>query len=118
MSNTVVGKVIEQLETLPESQQQQVLAFVEALRTAVRPGIPGKQLLRFVGAISLQCSEGVAKKVIDNYAASAELTKYTPYKEYRLFDEPSLPEEFDLEDLEEMETDSFQPQMETDSSNP
>jgi len=53
MSNTVVGKVVEQLETLPENLQQQVLAFVEALRTAVQPGIPGKQLLRFVGTISL-----------------------------------------------------------------
>ncbi|MEE8391199.1 MAG: hypothetical protein V3S14_10445 [Anaerolineae bacterium] len=53
MNNTVVGKVVEQLETFPENLQQQVLAFVEALRTAVRPGIPGKQLLRFVGAISL-----------------------------------------------------------------
>ena len=51
MSNTVVTKVVEQLETLPEDLQQQVLAFVQALRAAVQPGIPGKQLLRFAGAI-------------------------------------------------------------------
>jgi hypothetical protein len=52
MSSTVVTKVVEQLETLPENLQQQVLAFVQALKTALQPGIPGKQLLRFTGAIA------------------------------------------------------------------
>jgi hypothetical protein len=51
VSSIVVTKVVEQLETLPENLQQQVLAFVQALRTTLQPGIPGKQLLRFAGAI-------------------------------------------------------------------
>lgn len=52
MSDTIV-RVVEQLETLPENLQQQVLAFVQTLRTVVRSGIPGKRLLRFAGTIPL-----------------------------------------------------------------
>lgn len=51
MNSTLVTRVVQQSETLPENLQQQVLAFVEALRTAIQPGIPGRQLLRFAGTI-------------------------------------------------------------------
>jgi hypothetical protein len=53
VSRTIVARVVEQLETLPENLQQRVLAFVQTLRTVVRSGIPGKRLLRFAGAIPL-----------------------------------------------------------------
>ncbi len=53
MSSAVVTQVAEQLETLPYSLQSQVLLFVETLRAAVQSGVPGKRLLRFVGAIPL-----------------------------------------------------------------
>ena len=52
MSSTTKAKVIEQLENLPENLQRQVLTFVEALRSVVQKGIPGKQLLDFAGTIS------------------------------------------------------------------
>ncbi len=51
--NSVVIKVIEKLETLPENLQQRVLVFVQTLQTAIPPGVSGKQLLRFTGAIPL-----------------------------------------------------------------
>ena len=51
MSSTIVAKVVEQLETLPENLQQRVLAFVQTLQVVVRSGIPGKRLLSFAGAI-------------------------------------------------------------------
>ena len=71
MSSAVVTKVVEQLETLPDALQQQVL--VQMLRAVVRSGIPGKQLLRFAGAISLsdlqlmeQAIEGGCERVDPN----------------------------------------------------
>ena len=53
MSSTIKSKVVEQLETLPENLQQQVLEFVQALQISARQGVPGKQLLKFAGAIPL-----------------------------------------------------------------
>jgi hypothetical protein len=53
MSSAVITQVVEQLETLPDNLQHQVLVFVQTLRAVVRSGIPGKLLLRFAGAIPL-----------------------------------------------------------------
>ena len=52
MSDQIIEKVVEQLETLPSSLQQQVLAFVEALKLHTLQGVPGHQLLEFAGSIS------------------------------------------------------------------
>ena len=52
MSSAVETKVIEQLETLPEDLQRQVLDFVQALQMLARRGVPGKQLLPFAGTIA------------------------------------------------------------------
>lgn len=51
MNGAIRSKVIEQLDALPEDLQRQVLAYVEALQSERRRGIPGKQLLEFAGAI-------------------------------------------------------------------
>lgn len=53
MNRTTKTKVIEQLDTLPEDMQRQVLTFMQALQMMTRRGIPGEQLLRFAGAIPL-----------------------------------------------------------------
>jgi len=53
MGNTIKTRVIEQLETLPENLQRQVLEFAQALQSLARRGVPGKQLLQFAGAIPL-----------------------------------------------------------------
>ena len=53
MSNNIRTKVIEQLDTLPENLQRQVLEFVQALQVFAQRGVPGKQLLEFAGAIPL-----------------------------------------------------------------
>ena len=44
-------EVIEQLEKLPMEKQQQVLDFAKALSTAQTQGIPGKELLKYIGTI-------------------------------------------------------------------
>ncbi len=51
MDNPVILKVVEQMETLPDKLQQQVLEYVQALKASVQPGTPGRQLLRFAGFI-------------------------------------------------------------------
>ncbi len=51
MSNSIITKVVEQLETLPATLQQQVLEFIQTLKASTPPGVPGRQLLRFAGAI-------------------------------------------------------------------
>ena len=53
MTSAIKMQVIEKLDRLPESSQQQVLAFVETLQIARPRGIPGKQLLSFAGTISM-----------------------------------------------------------------
>lgn len=53
MNSFIVTQVVEQLTTLPGNLQEQVLKFVQALHASFRDGIPGRQLLRFAGVISL-----------------------------------------------------------------
>lgn len=53
MNNAIVTQVVEKLSRLPDNLQQKVLEFVQALTASARHGVPGKQLLRFVGAIAL-----------------------------------------------------------------
>ena len=65
MSSTIKTQVIEQLETLPENLQRQVLAFVQALQRAVRRGVPGKQLLEFAGTIHIADLELMRQAIAD-----------------------------------------------------
>ncbi len=55
MSDTTVQKQLrEQLEHLPAEQQHQVLEFARSLVKAKGSGVPGKDLLRFAGAIDAE----------------------------------------------------------------
>lgn len=52
MPNASIEKeIITELGRLPPEKQQQVLHFVRALITSKLGGVPGKDLLRFAGAI-------------------------------------------------------------------
>jgi hypothetical protein len=51
MDISIKRKLLEQLEALPYEFQRRVLDFAQALALSVPKGVPGKQLLRFVGAI-------------------------------------------------------------------
>ncbi len=53
MHTPIIDEIGENVETLWESKQIQVLEFVEKLKTGTPRGVPGKELLRFAGAISL-----------------------------------------------------------------
>jgi len=51
---TVQKQLREQLENLPAVQQHQVLEFARSLVKAKGRGMPGKDLLRFAGAIEAE----------------------------------------------------------------
>jgi len=52
MDISIVEKVVEQLEALPQELQWRVLEFTRALAVSTPYGVSGVQLLRFAGTIS------------------------------------------------------------------
>ena len=52
MDTLIMDKVMEQLKDLPQELQRRVLEFTRALALSNPGGVPGRQLLRFAGAIS------------------------------------------------------------------
>jgi hypothetical protein len=54
MEASTLNEVIEQLQRMPQSLQQQVLEFARSLVDSPVRGVPGSQLLRFAGTIPLQ----------------------------------------------------------------
>ena len=63
MSARITAEVIEQVESLPDELQQQVLDFAQALHLLVRKGTPGKQLLRFVKCIRNDDLESMSEAI-------------------------------------------------------
>jgi hypothetical protein len=51
MTTPIVDRIVEQLKNLPHELQWRVLEFTNALAASAPRGVPGKQLLRFGGAI-------------------------------------------------------------------
>ena len=51
METQIVEKVLEELKCLPKDLQWRVLEFTRALAGSAPRGIPGRQLLRFAGAV-------------------------------------------------------------------
>ncbi len=49
--STLIEKVIEQLQVLPEELQWRVLEFTRALAISTPHGVPGQQLVQFAGKI-------------------------------------------------------------------
>ena len=51
MATLIKERLLEQLDSLPEDLQRRVLDFAQALAMTSPRGVPGAQLLRFVGVI-------------------------------------------------------------------
>jgi len=51
MDASIVDKVVEQMNALPNELQWRVLEFTRALTLSAPRGVSGKQLLRFAGAV-------------------------------------------------------------------
>ena len=63
MNDSILSQVIEQLTTLPTNLQQRVLDYVQMLKSSTQHGVPGKKLLRFAGAISLDDLEAMSHAI-------------------------------------------------------
>lgn len=63
MSNSLISSVIEQLTSLPDDLQRQVLEFVRALKSSARRGVPGERLIRFAGFIPIDDLELMSKAI-------------------------------------------------------
>ena len=51
MSDLIINEVVQQLRTLPNNLQKEVLVFTRQLKRPARIGIPGKNLLQFAGVV-------------------------------------------------------------------
>ncbi|MFH0824643.1 MAG: hypothetical protein V2B18_17960 [Pseudomonadota bacterium] len=52
MDTSTVDEVVKQLQELPQDLQRRVLEFTRALAHSTPRGVPGRDLLRFAGAIA------------------------------------------------------------------
>ena len=75
MNNNITIQVMQQLETLPENLQRQVLEFVQALQVLAQRGVPGKQLLQFAGAIPPHDLE-LMRQAIDQECEQVDLDEW------------------------------------------
>ena len=62
---TVEKQLREQLEDLPAEQQHRVLEFARSLVKAKGHGVPGKDLLRFAGAIEAEDLIDIEKAILE-----------------------------------------------------
>ena len=51
MNTSIIDELIEQVKTMPQQQQSQVLDFARKLVKTEIKGTPGQQLLRYAGSI-------------------------------------------------------------------
>ena len=75
MEISTLNEVIEQLQRMPQSLQQQVLEFARSLTGSPIRGVPGSQLLRFAGTISLQDIE-LMREAIAQDCEQADLNEW------------------------------------------
>jgi hypothetical protein len=63
MKTSIVEKVIEQLQFLPQELQWRVLEFTRTLAASNPHGVAGAQLLRFAGAIPMNDIQVMRKTI-------------------------------------------------------
>ncbi|MDY6938707.1 MAG: hypothetical protein SWY16_13665 [Cyanobacteriota bacterium] len=51
MSTSIIDRIVEQLKSMPQPLQWQVLKFAQTLTACHIKGVPGQQLLQFSGTI-------------------------------------------------------------------
>jgi hypothetical protein len=63
MSASIKQEIIEQLDKLPIELQKRVLDFTHALVLPEPKGVPGSELLKFVGIMTPEEAEDLAKAI-------------------------------------------------------
>ena len=51
MNTSIIPMIVAELEAISDDDQKRVLEFIESLKSSAKRGVPGKNLLRFAGAI-------------------------------------------------------------------
>jgi len=59
----ITKSLMEQIEELPESQQYQVLSYIQSLKKAPVEGVPGKNITQFAGSISSEDIDAIEKAI-------------------------------------------------------
>jgi spore coat polysaccharide biosynthesis protein SpsF (cytidylyltransferase family) len=54
MKSAIINQVVEELKSIPNGLQHQVLKFVQSLKVVTKNGVPGRRLIRFAGDIPLE----------------------------------------------------------------
>ncbi|GAB4421758.1 MAG: hypothetical protein Kow00106_18810 [Anaerolineae bacterium] len=75
MNVSIIDRVIEQLKVLPQELQWRVLEFARALAASTPRGVPGKQLLRFAGALPTDEAEAM-KTAIEQYCEQVDADEW------------------------------------------
>jgi len=75
MKSSIVEKVIEQLQFLPQELQWRVLEFTRTLAASNPRGVAGTQLLRFAGAIPMKDIQ-VMQKTIEQGCEQADTNEW------------------------------------------
>jgi hypothetical protein len=75
MNTSIATAVAEQISTLPETLQQKVLEFVQALKISERHGVHGKELLRFAGTIPPDDLQ-LMQKAIDDDLGQVDINEW------------------------------------------
>jgi hypothetical protein len=75
MSETIISQVMEQLRTMPDKLQQEVLIYTRKLKASTQVGMPGKILLQFSGTISLEDLE-VMQQAIETDCEQVDLNEW------------------------------------------
>lgn len=63
MSASIKQEIIEQIDKMPIELQKQVLDFAHALVLSEPKGVPGRELLKFVGIMTPEEAEEMAKAI-------------------------------------------------------
>lgn len=63
MSSSLISSLIDQLASLPDDLQRQVLEFVRALKSSAGRGVAGERLLHFAGSIPIDDLELMLKAI-------------------------------------------------------
>ena len=75
MGNPALKKeILDQLEKMGVEQQQHVLRFARTLAAARPKGTPGRELLRFAGAIERDDLQQIAQAIEEGCSSEVEIT--------------------------------------------
>lgn len=75
MSETIIRKVVEQLQTMPDNLQQEVLSFSQGLKVSIPVGVSGETLMQFADYIPADDLENM-RQAIESDCEQVDLNEW------------------------------------------